>query len=108
MSEIFPDGTLERLGKALGPLEDYMDGGSPDGHPRPECVINAEVIIGQILADHATQTDGVNPYLKIAILKGYLQAVVDFRIGPGQTVIDLVKVQDHKLWFALQTAGVEV
>lgn len=49
--EKFPLGTEKLLGSILGPLEDYMN--DLEQPERPDCVINAEVVIGQILADKA-------------------------------------------------------
>lgn len=46
--EVFPAGTEALLGQALGPLESCMDGPG-----RPEAITNAEVIIGQILANRS-------------------------------------------------------
>ncbi len=105
MSEIFPDGTLDLLGKILGPLEDYMDGGSPDGPPRPDCVINAEVVIGQILADQVVhKSSTTDPQLTIAILESYLRAVYTLPLPGGGTVADLLLKDDEKLFVGVAGA----
>lgn len=107
MSEHFPDGTLKLLGSILGPLEDFMGGGSPEGPARPRCVTDAEFVIGQILADQAVfKKTTTSPEMSIGILQAYLKAVAVFPVAAGKTVADLLKEQDHKLWFALKTAGV--
>jgi hypothetical protein len=56
--ELFPVGTEKLLGSILGPLEDYE---GQLGQDRPNCVVNAEVVIGQILADKACMRAPAGP-----------------------------------------------
>lgn len=103
MSEHFPDGTLEKIRSALRPIEQKKN------DLRSEEENTSGSILSQIIVDHSVhKANTVSPEMTIGILQAYLKAVAVFPVAEGVTVADLLKENDHKLWFALQTAGVEI